>query len=40
MAQLIKNPAAMKETSYNAGYPGLIPGSERAPGDEDDKLLQ
>ena len=33
VAQLIKNPCAMQETTCSPGDPGLLPGSERSPGE-------
>ena len=33
VAQSVKNPPAMQETAYNAGDPGLTPGSGRSPGE-------
>ena len=40
MAQSVKNPPAMQDSAYNAGDPGLIPGSERSLGEGNGKLLQ
>lgn len=33
VAQSVKNPPEMQETSYNTGDPGLIPELERSPGE-------
>ena len=40
MAQSVKNPPAMQDSAYNAGDPGLIPGSGRSLGEGNGKLLQ
>ena len=40
MAQSVKTPPAMKETSFSARDTGLIPGSGISPGGETGKQLQ
>ena len=40
VAQSVKNPPAVKETSCNAGDPSLIPGSGRSPGEGNGNQLQ
>ena len=40
VAQSVKNPPAVQETSCNAGDPSLIPESERSPGEGNGSQLQ
>ena len=40
VAQSVKNPPAVKETSCNAGDPSLIPGSGRSPGEGNGNQFQ
>ena len=40
MTQLVKNLPAMQETPFNAGDPGLIPGSRRSSGEGNGNPLQ
>ena len=40
MTQLVKNLPAMQETPFNAGDPGLIPGSGRSSGEGNGNPLQ
>ena len=39
VAQSVKNPPEMQETSYNTGDPGLIPELERSPGERNGSTL-
>ena len=40
VAQLVKNPLAMQESTCNAGEQGSIPGSRRSPGEGNGNPLQ